>query len=145
MAGVAEFFDLLRTAFGTPTAKLFIVAGLVFLGVAIVGNITGRIQPGALGRILGGLAGPMLIVGGLGLEMASIRATTTQAQTVVATPAQTATRTPAATRTPTREQVAHASTAESDLVEAPRARVVTTRLPTNEIAKAKGIIDSMGR
>jgi hypothetical protein len=93
-----DFFQFLQAAIGAPTAKLFIVSGLVFLGVAIVGSITGRIQPGPIGRILGGLAGPLLIVVGLGLEMemtmpsiepavaASVVATATPEPKLAATP-----------------------------------------------------------
>jgi hypothetical protein len=108
MSRVAEFFELLNTALAAPTARLFIVAGLVFLGVAIVGNITGRIQPGALGRILGGLVGPVLIFSGVTMELASMRVASVQAQPAqvvapapTATPTATPTRPPARTATPT--------------------------------------------
>src|SRR5262245_6633003 len=73
MSGVSEFFELLKSALAAPTPKLFIVAGLLFLGVAILGNITGRIQPGPIGRILGGVVGPLLIVSGVTMEVAATR------------------------------------------------------------------------
>jgi hypothetical protein len=76
---MGEFFDFLSTALGAPTPKLFIVFGLLFLGVAVVGSITGRIQPGPLGRILGGILGPLLIVTGLTMEMRPLVATTARA------------------------------------------------------------------
>ena len=66
---MTEFFQFLQTAIGAPTAKLLIVFGLLFLGVAIVGSITGRISPGPIGRILGGLTGPLLILVGLSMDM----------------------------------------------------------------------------
>jgi uncharacterized membrane protein YraQ (UPF0718 family) len=120
---VAEFFDLLRTALGAPTAKLFIVAGLVFLGVAIVGNITGRIQPGVIGRVLGGLIGPLLIVGGLGLELMSMRAAPVLAQPAVVSQVATPTSRPD-----------------------PKSVAPTPR-PAGKLATptAKQIIDSLGR
>jgi hypothetical protein len=83
------FFDFLRAAMGAPTAKLLIVFGLLFLGVAIVGSITGRIQPGPIGRILGGLVGPLLIVVGLGMEMSASLPPVADAAIVPATPVPT--------------------------------------------------------
>jgi hypothetical protein len=84
------FFDFLRAAMGAPTAKLFIVFGLLFLGVAIVGSITGRIQPGPIGRILGGLVGPLLIVVGLGMEMSASLPPVADAAMTSLTPVPTA-------------------------------------------------------
>jgi hypothetical protein len=119
---VAELFDFLSTALGAPTAKLFIVAGLVFLGVAIVGNITGRIQPGRVGRVLGGLIGPLLIVGGLTLELGPRPAPRPAPPQVTVTPTSKPTlrTTPIPTPSPT-----------------PKSKLAT---PT-----AKQIIDSLGR
>jgi hypothetical protein len=42
-----------------------IVAGLAFLGIAVVGNVSGKIQPGTGGRLLSGLLGLCLLGGGL--------------------------------------------------------------------------------
>lgn len=66
---MAEFFNLLTTALETSVDKLFIVAWLTFLGVAIVGGTTPYIRPGKVGRIVGGLFGPVLIVLGLGISI----------------------------------------------------------------------------
>ena len=66
---MTDFFDFLSTALGAPTDKLFIVAGLLFLGVAVVGGVTGYIRPGPIGRIIGGLVGPLLIVVGIGMQL----------------------------------------------------------------------------
>jgi hypothetical protein len=134
MAGVAEFFDFLSTALGAPTAKLLIVAGLLFLGVAVVGNITGRIQPGALGRILGGFVGPLLIVGGLALELGAARnaARAQPAQVVTVVPSSTPARTVTPLRTPT---------------PTPRP-IIDPKLGTKSTAPtptAKQIIDLLGR
>src|ERR671923_1503896 len=59
--------ELLKTIFDEPLANIFIVAGIAFLGIAVVGNISGKIQPGTGGRILSGLVGMALM--GLGLVM----------------------------------------------------------------------------
>ncbi len=57
--------EILRVIFGAPLASLFIVAGLVFLFIAVVGNISGKIQPGKVGRIVSGVIGFSLLVMGL--------------------------------------------------------------------------------
>ena len=57
--------DLLKVLIESPVANLFIIAGLVFLGIAVVGNISGKIQPGTGGRILSGLVGVTLMGSGL--------------------------------------------------------------------------------
>jgi hypothetical protein len=61
--------ELVMTIFASPLANLFIVAGLVFLGVAVIGDISGKIQPGKNGRIFSGLLGIVLM--GMGLMMYS--------------------------------------------------------------------------
>jgi hypothetical protein len=50
-----------------PVANLLIVAGLVFLLIAVVGDIAGRLQPGKTGRIASGLIGIVLLGVGLGM------------------------------------------------------------------------------
>ncbi len=58
---------IIETIFASPVANLLIVAGLVFLGIAVVGNISGKIQPGTTGRIASGLLGLALLGGGLAM------------------------------------------------------------------------------
>ncbi len=57
--------EILKALIESPVANLFMVAGLVFLGIAVVGDITGKIQPGKTGRILSGLLGIVLMSMGL--------------------------------------------------------------------------------
>src|SRR5688572_27078084 len=57
--------DILELIFKSPIANLLIIAGLVFLGIAVVGNVSGKIQPGIGGRFLSGLLGLCLLGGGL--------------------------------------------------------------------------------
>ena len=57
--------ELLAIIFGSPVANLLIIAGLGFLGIAVVGNVSGKIQPGTGGRLLSGLMGLCLLAGGL--------------------------------------------------------------------------------
>ncbi|MBL8100132.1 MAG: hypothetical protein JNK81_13190 [Anaerolineales bacterium] len=56
---------LLPEILNSPLANLFVVAGLFFLGIGIVGNISGKIQPSIGGRVLSALVGIILIGGGL--------------------------------------------------------------------------------
>ncbi len=90
-----------RTAiFSAPVATLFIIAGLLFLAIGVVGSIKGRIQPGKTGRIMSGVAGAILIVMGLLMHQKSGEAIThppTRSQTESATQSATA----SATQTPT--------------------------------------------
>jgi hypothetical protein len=44
-----------------PAANLCLVSGLVFLAIAVVGNISGKIQPGNPGRIASGVLGLLLL------------------------------------------------------------------------------------
>jgi hypothetical protein len=79
---------LIETIFASPVANLLIVAGLVFLGIAVVGNIRGKIQPGKSGRIASGLLGLALLGAGLAMyspaEPALVEATS---EPRIATPA----------------------------------------------------------
>lgn len=57
--------EILELILKSPVANLLIIAGLVFLGIAVVGNVSGKIQPGTGGRLLSGLLGACLLSGGL--------------------------------------------------------------------------------
>ena len=62
---VAPVGDIVKELVDAPLANLLIVAGLAFLALAVVGKITGKIEPGRGGRIMAGLLGSALFVGGL--------------------------------------------------------------------------------
>lgn len=57
--------EILEIIFYAPLASLFIVAGLVFLFIAVAGDISGKIKPGVFGRIVSGVTGLCLLVAGL--------------------------------------------------------------------------------
>lgn len=57
--------DIITHLFDAPIANLLVVAGIAFLGVAVLGNIANKIAPGKVGRILAGLVGTVLIIGGI--------------------------------------------------------------------------------
>ena len=56
--------DIVKTVFSTPIPNLLILVGLLFLTIAIVGRISGKIDPGNAGRIAAGVIGGALLVTG---------------------------------------------------------------------------------
>lgn len=52
-------------AMTAPIANVLIIAGVVFLLIAVVGNIRGQIEPGHVGRIVSGLIGSILVAVGI--------------------------------------------------------------------------------
>jgi len=61
--------SLFEALVAAPLANLLILGGLVFLGIGIVGNITGKIEPGKTGRIASGALGAGLLVMGLFIHL----------------------------------------------------------------------------
>ena len=57
--------EWLSNLLASPIPNLLIIAGLLFLGIAVVGNISGKIQPGSGGRFMSALLGLVLLGGGL--------------------------------------------------------------------------------
>jgi formylglycine-generating enzyme required for sulfatase activity len=56
---------LIEEILNSPVSNLLIIAGLAFLALAIIGNISGKIQTGKNGRIASGFLGTILLVLGL--------------------------------------------------------------------------------
>ena len=52
---------LIKSVVDAPVANLCVLAGLVFLAIGVVGNISGKIQPGNPGRIAAGMLGLLLL------------------------------------------------------------------------------------
>ena len=52
---------LIKSVVDAPVANLCVLAGLVFLAIGVVGNISGKIQPGNPGRIAAGVLGLLLL------------------------------------------------------------------------------------
>lgn len=61
--------EFLKGVFTAPVATLLIVAGLLFLLIAVVGNISGRIEPGVKGRIASGVLGLTFVLIGLAMHL----------------------------------------------------------------------------
>jgi hypothetical protein len=59
--------ELVKSVFTAPLATLFIIAGILFLLIAVIGNISGKIEPGEKARMVSGVIGLAFIV--LGLTM----------------------------------------------------------------------------
>jgi hypothetical protein len=57
--------NLIGHVLDAPVANLCLLAGLLFLAVAVVGNISGKIQPGNHGRIAAGVLGVILLAYGI--------------------------------------------------------------------------------
>lgn len=59
---MTEFFTHLVDA---PLANILILAGLAFLGVAVIGKISGKIEPSTSGRVMAGVLGIGLLAYGI--------------------------------------------------------------------------------
>jgi hypothetical protein len=57
--------DLLDHLKDAPLPNLLIIAGLIFLGIAVVGRVSGKIEPSTSGRIMSGVLGFCLLIGGI--------------------------------------------------------------------------------
>jgi hypothetical protein len=60
--------ELVKSIFTAPLATLFIVAGMLFLLIAIVGNISGKIEPGQKARVISGALGFSFLCLGLAMH-----------------------------------------------------------------------------
>jgi hypothetical protein len=59
--------DMLARLVDLPLARVFLLAGIVFLLVAVMGRIEGKIEPGNAGRIGAAIIGVLLVVVGLAM------------------------------------------------------------------------------
>ena len=61
--------EIIKEVFTAPLATLFIVAGMLFLLIAVVGNISGKIEPGEKARIASGILGVIFISTGFTIHL----------------------------------------------------------------------------
>jgi PAN domain len=61
--------DLITNIFAAPVANLLIIVGLLLLIIAVVGDISGKIAPGKVGRIAAGIIGTTLLIIGLSIYL----------------------------------------------------------------------------
>jgi len=109
---------LVEAVFSAPTATLLVVAGLAFLAVAVVGNISGKISPGPQGRVAAGTIGALLLAGGIVMQQ--------QTRPPQASPVREAQQAPLAT--PTQAQLGALATplAVATLAAPPAGKVLVT-------------------
>ncbi|AMK77819.1 MULTISPECIES: LCCL domain-containing protein [Methylomonas] len=62
--------EIVKALFSAPLATVFVIAGLIFLLVAVVGNISGKIEPGPKGRLFSGILGLAFVIVGLAMHFA---------------------------------------------------------------------------
>lgn len=101
---ISEVFRFLTEA---ELSDYLVVAGIVFLFIAVAGNVSGKLEPGRNGRITAGVVGSVLLVTGvllgIGVGMSTVPAqpsTPTMTPAPMSTPVPTATATSIRTATP---------------------------------------------
>ncbi len=60
--------DVLLRLVDVPMVRMFVLAGIFFLLIAVLGKIEGKIEPGRIGRIGAAILGAVLILIGLALQ-----------------------------------------------------------------------------
>jgi hypothetical protein len=60
--------DVILRLVDVPMVRMFILAGIFFLFIAVVGKIEGKIEPGSIGRIGAAILGAVLIVTGITMQ-----------------------------------------------------------------------------
>lgn len=60
--------DVILRLVDVPMVRMFILAGIFFLFLAVVGKIEGKIEPGSIGRIGAAILGAILIVIGITMQ-----------------------------------------------------------------------------
>lgn len=60
--------DVMLGLVDVPIVRMFVLAGLIFLMVAVLGKVEGKIEPGRLGRIGAAVLGVVLILIGLAMQ-----------------------------------------------------------------------------
>jgi hypothetical protein len=60
--------DVVTRLVDVPLTRMFVLAGVIFLLVAVLGRIEGKIEPGKLGRIGASVVGSILLLVGLAMH-----------------------------------------------------------------------------
>jgi len=60
--------DVILRLVDVPMVRMFVLAGIIFLMIAVLGKIEGKIEPGRIGRIGAAILGAVLIVIGLAMQ-----------------------------------------------------------------------------
>lgn len=87
----------MKDVFTAPLGTIFVLAGVLFLLIAVVGKISGKIEPGQKERVLSGILGSAFITIGLAMYWWSLPHPATEKKPLVNAPSPT---TPQTTHTP---------------------------------------------
>lgn len=68
--------ELVKDVFTAPLGTIFVLAGVLFLLIAVVGKVSGKIEPGPKERALAGMLGSAFITIGLAMYWWSLPAST---------------------------------------------------------------------
>ena len=60
--------DVILRLVDVPMVRMFILAGIFFLFIAVVGKIEGKIEPGSIGRIGAAILGAILMIMGIAMQ-----------------------------------------------------------------------------
>lgn len=60
--------DVILKLVDVPMVRMFVLAGIIFLLIAVLGKIEGKIEPGSIGRIGAAILGAVLIVIGISMQ-----------------------------------------------------------------------------
>jgi len=60
--------DVMTRLVDVPMARMFVLGGIIFLLIAVLGRVEGKIEPGNMGRIGAGIIGLILVVAGLAMH-----------------------------------------------------------------------------
>jgi len=109
--------DVITKLVDVPFARMFVLAGIIFLLVAVLGKVEGKIDPGNMGRIGASVLGVVLLVVGIILQYIEIRDLNLEKTAMLARlqATQTAPNVPSDTSTPKPSGVPAASPGKSPL------------------------------
>ena len=60
--------DVILRLVDVPMVRMFVLSGIIFLMIAVLGKIEGKIEPGRIGRIGAAILGAVLILIGLAMQ-----------------------------------------------------------------------------
>lgn len=78
--------DILVRLVDVPIARMFVLAAIIFLLVAVLGRIEGKIEPGKIGRIGATVVGMLLMGSGLAMHFIDVEALRDKLQSGVESP-----------------------------------------------------------
>ena len=78
--------ELFKGLFTAPLATLFIISGMIFLLIAVIGNISGKVEPGSKARIASGILGLGFILVGVSMHVIQSKSNPPASPTVSPTP-----------------------------------------------------------